>query len=284
MVSLAWIAEGARGTSTPIGFYASAGKGNDTVLRLLGQDVAYDPNDTGVQMHDAYMRELKDGARKLRLDYLREVLGLQTPHKRPTAVIPADALEWAHEVKKDLGERQIALLFPQTLWEGRTWPASHWVDLAWELHERNVAVVMMLAKEDERLKATPRFFWGFDLCKVAALMSLAALVIGNDSGPAHLSGTLGVPTIVTGGPTRGECVFGHIPEVIAMKSEDEPHCAGCHFQSPYRAACDLACQALYNLKPHIVFRRAMLELSLAAARPPRRLVGLDERSWLALSK
>jgi len=272
MVSLAWIAEGTRDTPDPISFYAT--RGNYTVLKLLNQDVSDQPDGTGVVVTSAYVTELREGGARLRLDYVRELLGKNTPFKRPRVRIPDDALAWAVQMKKDFGNDDLVLLFPQTLWQSRAWPACYWVELAWRLKERNVAALTLLANEDKQFTNTPHFMWGFNLNQIAALMSLAKIVVGNDSGPAHLAGTIGVPTIVTCGPTRSACVFGHIPEVIPLTNDEPPLCAGCHFKAPFRPACDQGCQALYALKPHTVLGRVVSELAAIASRPPRVLAGL----------
>ena len=261
MISLAWIAEGTRHTADPISFYAK--RGNLAILKMLGQDATDDPSGTGVLVGDAYVTELKEGGDRLRLDYIRDLLGLNTPFVRPRVTVSAEALRWAEDQKKALGN-DLVLLFPQTLWESRAWPVAYWIELAWSLHQRNVPVLIMLANEDKRFTNTPRYLWGFGLDNVAALMSLSKLVVGNDSLPAHLSGTLGVATMVTSGPTRGSCVFGHIPEVISLTNDEPPLCTGCHFRPPFRAACDQGCQALYALKPHVVLGRIISELALLA--------------------
>lgn len=272
MVSLAWIAEGTRDRRDPISFYAKGS--NYTVLKMLGQDVTDQPAGTGIAVTAAYKNELADGGAKLRLDYVRDLLGVSTPYKRPKIRLPPEAVEWAHKTKQGFGDKDLVLLFPQTLWQSRAWPPACWIDLAWWLSERDISAVTMLANEDKQFTNTPNFMWGFDLEKVAALMSLAKIVVGNDSGPVHLSGTMGVPTLVACGPTRPACVFGHIPEVIALTNEEPPHCTGCHFKPPFRAACDQGCQALFALKPHSVLARIVTELSLLALRPSVPLIGL----------
>lgn len=271
MVSLAWLAEGARGQPDPISFYAT--QGNYTVLKLLGQDVCDQPSGNEVAVTPAYRRELDDGGAKLRLDYVREVLGIQSPHKRPVVRLSPDAIAWAEERQRQFAS-DLVLLFPQALWEGRTWPPAYWVELAWMLKARNVSALVMLANKDQRFVNTPHFLWGFDLEKVAALIAVSKLVVANDSGPAHLAGTIGVPTIVSAGPTRGSCVYGHISNVFVLSSDEPPFCAGCHFKAPYRAACDLACQALYALKPHVVLGKVVSQLAQIAAQPPARPAGL----------
>jgi ADP-heptose:LPS heptosyltransferase len=175
--------------------------------------------------------------------------------------LSAEDVEWARKTKDELGE-DLVLLFPQTAWEPRAWPSCYWVDLAWQLQNRNVPTAVFLGHEDKRYTGAPRYFWGFPFGRVAALMSLSAMVIGVDSGPAHISGTLGIPTLVMSGPTRPECVFGHLPEVTSLASYDDPGCTGCHFKPPFRSACDQGCQMLYSLKPHVVLAEVVSRLAV----------------------
>lgn len=264
LVCLAWIAEARRRSADPISFYAPRGV-RYTVLELLGQPVSDDPTEAGNCIYQAYQNELQDGGRRRRLDYFCDRLGIPTVFRRPKAVIPAEDMEWARQTRREIGGENLVLLFPQTHWLPREWPACYWVDLAWALHERQIQTAMFLSHNDARFTNTPRFYWGFPLPKITALMSFSELAVGLDSGPAHLSATIGTPTMVLAGPTRPECVFGHAPEVIALTSRDTPGCAGCHFRAPFRPACDQGCQALYSLRPPTVAARILSEL----ARPGR---------------
>lgn len=270
LACLAWIAGGTRGTADPMTFHAKPGT-KFSVLELLGQEVAHLPEDAGTCVYQAYENELKDRGKKRRVDYVREVLGIDTPLVRPTIRVPADDLAWARQTQAEIGGDELVLIFPQTHWTPREWPACYWSDLGWQLAERNVPTLVMLSHEDRRYTNMPRFFWGFPLTKVVALMSTAAMVVAVDSGPAHLAATMGVPTIVLMGPTRPECVFGHVPDVMALASQELPNCAGCHFGPPFRAACDQGCQMLYALRPYTVLAKIVSELALirrSLRRPP----------------
>lgn len=259
-VGLAWLAEATRNERDPLSFYADRGSKYDTVLRLMCQEVTDDPGAPDLWLiPDSYGPEIRDGAKKLRLDYLRDQWGLKTGIARPKVRIPEDSLEWAARVVKEYGGRPV-LLFPQTDWAVRQWPTCYWVDLAWQLNNRGIPSLILLGHDEKQYENTPRRIWGHSFNHVAALMSMSSLVVGNDSGPAHLSGTIGMPTIALLGFTRGECVFGHLPEVIQLASDEPPGCAGCHCGHPYRAACDIACQSLHTLWPHVVLARILLEL------------------------
>ena len=84
---------------------------------------------------------------------------------------------------------------------------------------------------------------------IAAAMQSARLVIGNDSGPAHLSGTIGTPAIAIMGPTT-ERIYSYLPEVICYRKKSL-ECAGCHCLLPlgYRASCEVGCIELYRTLP-----------------------------------
>jgi len=154
---------------------------------------------------------------------------------------------------------RLVVLFPRTCYVSREWPPPYWNDLAWRLvRELGVGVIVNLPDDDSRYLQVPKFLYGQTWERIAALMLQADLVVGNDSGPVNLAGTLGVQSLALMGPTRPE-IFAHLPEVeaLAVSSDgaDGYSCVGCHFGSPYRAACDAGCQALYRLTPDVVFGR-----------------------------
>jgi ADP-heptose:LPS heptosyltransferase len=87
------------------------------------------------------------------------------------------------------------------------------------------------------------------------------VVVGNDSFPAHLAGTVGVPTLALMGPTVAS-VFAHLPDVECLASNGVD-CTGCHFRKPFRAACDQGCMSLYRLFPDDVLDRTLTKTGLA---------------------
>jgi hypothetical protein len=254
IVMLAWLAEGARTGPDPIAFHR---RQNLELMALLGLPV--DPEPGGVSLDPVFKVEVDDAARRPRLDYIREFLGISTPLIRPALNIPADDEAWAAKLAADVGGPLI-LLFSQSLWKPREWPANYWVDLAWKLKKAGVSPVVLLQGDDTRFHNTPSYHWNMPLPRVAALMRRADLVVGNDSFPAHLAGTVGVPTLALMGPTR-DTVFAHLPDVECLASNDL-ECTGCHFRAPFRAACDQGCMSLYRLFPDEVFRRIFDKLSV----------------------
>jgi hypothetical protein len=95
---------------------------------------------------------------------------------------------------------------------------------------------------------------------IAAAIQVAKLVIGNDSGPAHLAGTIGTPTIAVMGATT-ERIYAHVPEVMCYRKKSLP-CNGCHcIRPPFRQTCEVGCLELYRTFPEEVaqFALAFLE-------------------------
>ena len=243
---LAWLADGCARAGRPLTFHR---KRHLELMALFGLTV--DPEPGGIRLDEAYARELADGCRRPRLDYIREFLGITAEPSRPTLRLAPQHRQWAADRVRELGGGgPLVLLFPQVAWATRAWPPSYWVDLSWKLKAAGVPSLVLLSSKDERFTNTPKHWWGTGIERLAATIERAALVVGNDSFPAHLAGTIGVPTLALLGPTR-PTVFAHTPEVTCLSSA-AIECTGCHFAAPFRAACDQGCQSLFRLFPETV--------------------------------
>jgi hypothetical protein len=252
IVTLAWLAEGCRRAGQTVTFHR---KRNLELTVMFGLTV--DPEPGGVGLDEPYRRELADRGRRPRLDYVREFLNVAAPPAPPQVHLPAGHRDWAAERVRELGGPPV-LLFPQTAWVTREWPANYWVDLAWKQKEAGVPSLILMSPKDERFTNTPAHWWGTPLERLAAMIERAALVVGNDSFPAHLAGALGVPTLALMGPTR-PTVFAHSSAVECLGA-DLIDCTGCHFGAPFRAACDQGCLSLFRLYPEAVFGHVLRKL------------------------
>ena len=206
-----------------------------------------------------YARAARDAAVP-RFQAWAESLGMAgiAPVRPPYVEALADA-NWAEQawrVSDESGQLRVAIT-PEAAWLIRRWPPAYYIDLATKLKAKGAAVIMIGANKTALANLGSRWFAGFPLNRVAALLARADLVIGNDSGPAHLAGTIGVPTFVVTGPTNGTLVFDHDPNVqwVGLPS-GRLHCHPCHFAVArgYRDACKVGgCQALMTLTPDAVF-------------------------------
>ncbi len=181
---------------------------------------------------------------------------------RPPYIEKPEDTAWAtgewHKIDPSHSKPRI-ILFPDTAWTVRKWPDAYYIDVANELKNRGYAVAAMAATE-AKVSFMPCHWWyGFPINQVAAMIRQADVVISNDSGPAHLAGTIGTPTIAICGPTHGQVVFGHDDNIYPISSAVTP-CVGCHFseQRGYRYACDYGgCQALMQLDSKAVLALAV---------------------------
>jgi hypothetical protein len=249
----AWLEAGSRLGPDPLVFH---GTRNLDLAEMLGLTIDSVPG--GLNVNEAYHLEVADRGRLPRVDYIRRFLNISTPLVRPLLRFGDECESWAENTVRERG-RPLVVLFPQTAWRTREWPANYWIDLAWKLKDQGIATIVSLDNQDQRFANTPYYIWGFSFASLAALIRKAAIVVGNDSFPTHFSGTLGVPTIALMGPTKAT-VFAHIPEVECLASTGL-ECTGCHFGAPFRPACDQGCMSLYRLFPDDLLHLIVTRLS-----------------------
>jgi len=192
------------------------------------------------------------------------------PPVRPNYVeSPVDA-SWAESEWQRIssGMSPRVVLFPLAAWPVRTWPRAYFLDLVSSLIASGASTVVLGRNKGEVQDFPGHWLWGYDLLKVSALVRRADLVVANDSGPAHLAGTIGVTTLAICGPTRGSLVFGHDSNVMTVSFDLRiMPCVGCHFSvnGGFRSACRLAgCQALMRLPPDDVGKVALERLRESA--------------------
>jgi hypothetical protein len=92
----------------------------------------------------------------------------------------------------------------------KRWPVESFVELATRLKQsgRRLRFVIGEVEQDrwpaaeiERLETAAPVHRTATLVELADVLSTAAVFVGNDSGPGHLSGMLGTPTVSIFGPT-----------------------------------------------------------------------------------
>lgn len=125
----------------------------------------------------------------------------------------------AQQIRRGIAERGLAgiplspeaiVLHPGSGSESKNWPIERFLELAERLQQKGRTVRFLLGEvELERWPAEliARLEAAGDVRRPVSYLDLlneisrAQAVIGNDSGPAHLAGLLGVPTIALFGPT-----------------------------------------------------------------------------------
>jgi len=135
---------------------------------------------------------------------------------------------------------------PSANWAPKRWPAENFAGLSDALSRQlNCGIVIIGAKADKetvedvisRMKETPYNYCAkTNIKELAAIISNLDLFISNDSGPAHLSASLGVNTIVLFGPTLSAL---SAPRGIAVEILEKP--ASCEIPCYNDACADNLC-------------------------------------------
>ena len=84
-------------------------------------------------------------------------------------------------------------------------------------------------------------------------MARSRLIVGVDSGPVHLSGTMDLPSVALLGRTT-DAVFAMYPSVTCVSAvRSEVPCAGCWSGWGYdKSICEVECKALKSITPERV--------------------------------
>lgn len=246
LVCFAWIGATLQVQEHDVEFYAHGWRAE--VLGFFGQKVTSDRSGA-IAPEIGYAEAIRAGSPLSYVEWIAAQCGVDLPTPdRPRLNLPP--------MPREMGRAASArvLLFPECAWPVRAWPRSYWHELARLLKEAGVELAILTENRREEFGAY-RCIHGELLSFVAGAMQRAQLVIGNDSGPAHLAGTIGTRTLVIHGPTT-ERIFAHIPEVTSHRSRALP-CAGCEYLPPFRDSCRHGCHDLYRTYPEEVCAHAL---------------------------
>jgi hypothetical protein len=240
-----WIAEGARAQGEEVLFTSG---GYDQVVKAFGHATTEVPTDECLQLGGAsaaYADELGTSEQdpSPRTYRWQRTVGWSFQPLRPELIsIRSAARNWADKI---VDGQPMVVFAPKAAHGSRSLATQKWLRVAWALKEEGVRTVA-IDRSKEVVEHFPFFAYGYDWEHVLALLSLATVVAGNDSGIPHLSATIGRPTVVTLGPTIESIVFGHCQDVVRVVSRPDVECFGCHFrfEKGYRVACDHGCEAL----------------------------------------
>ncbi|WP_020471405.1 glycosyltransferase [Zavarzinella formosa] len=142
------------------------------------------------------------------------------------------------------------LMSPFSTDKSREWSLQHWLTLEGLLRDAGIRTAIVHSD----VQGTERFRYSEKLVaqpaeRLAGAMLNSACVIGADSGMAHLGGILGVPTVVLGGSTSVERIFGRYPRVTCLQGKLS--CSGCHGQEPFDERCKNSCANIQSVTPEL---------------------------------
>ena len=124
--------------------------------------------------------------------------------------------------KLSIPESKYIVLIVGSTWESRNYPKEKYVQIANLLkkeclvvwgNERERKKAEWMGNESNQIKVMPKL----NLDDLKYLISCSSLLIGNDTGPSHISWALNTPSIILFGPTPVERMF-QTPSNKALKS------------------------------------------------------------------
>ena len=172
-----------------------------------------------------------------------------------------EALELLRAEGANMNDVPLVALCPgSTNSRAKRWPAERYAALADLLIERAGAQVALIGSRDEeevsrevarQMRQRPIMLTGrTELAGVAALLSLADVLVTNDTGPAHIAAALERPTLVIFGPTVPATTRPYSP--LAEIIRRPPDCAPCMLRD-----CPIDHRCMTAITPEEVYERAV---------------------------
>jgi lipopolysaccharide heptosyltransferase II len=145
----------------------------------------------------------------------------------------------------------------------KRWPAERYAELADRLAESgmDVGLIGSSAETDvstevsNRARQRPIVLTGkTTVAEVVAIISIADVLITNDTGPAHIGAALGTPTLVVFGPTNPLTTYPLSPAAAVIRHP--PECAPCMLRD-----CPIDHRCMTAIASEEVFDRAVALMS-----------------------
>ena len=210
--------------------------------------------------------------------YLKIIAGLEWLFKQQQTFLDVepDASLEVSEARQDearyllkrqgvVADRPVIALCPGSInSRAKRWPAENYAVLADRCVDTLNAQVLLVGSKEElevsrqvadRMHNKPIVLTGqTDIAEAVAVLSVADLLITNDTGPAHIAAALGRPTLVIFGPTNPLTTrpFSPLAEII----RHPPDCAPCMLRD-----CPIDHRCMTAITPDEVFSLARTMLA-----------------------
>ncbi len=196
-------------------------------------------------------------------------LGSNQPHF--ALAVSVDRQRQAKEFLREHGLRTgapLVLLCPGSInSRAKRWPAERYAAVADHFAEAGATVVLIgspgemeVANEVSlRTINKPVILTGkTSVAEVTAIISVADVLITNDTGPAHIGSAVGTPTLVIFGPTNPLTTRPFAPNADIIRQK--PDCAPCMLRD-----CPIDHRCMTAISPEEVFARAGAMMSCCRA-------------------
>jgi lipopolysaccharide heptosyltransferase II len=177
-----------------------------------------------------------------------EAVGIAKGDNRTEVFIASEEKRWAREFLNELSidsSRPIVGLHPGATWPNKRWPEKYFAELARQLCDRNVrvlitqgpgeeSIVMEVMQQISPLKLPEARSQAITLLPVLSLRQLASVqqemqvFISNDCGVMHLAVAVGTPTIGLFGPSQPHIWFPYDQRDGHLALWQPIDCRPCH--------------------------------------------------------
>ena len=205
--------------------------------------------------------------------YLNIVAGLERiiVHSSPFSegppvfdlTVSAKRKEDARQLLIDHGaatEKPVAVLCPGSVnSRAKRWPVERYAELSDRLSESGATAVLIGSPNERdvsdevraRAHHRPVVLTGkTTVAEVVALISIADVLVTNDTGPAHIGAAIGTPTLVIFGPTNPLTTYPMSPTAEMIR--EPPDCAPCMLRD-----CPIDHRCMTAISVEAVFQRAI---------------------------
>ncbi len=176
--------------------------------------------------------------------------------------VSAERQQHARKLLHETGARigaPLILLCPGSInSRAKRWPAERYAALGDRLIESGANVVLIGSPGEvdvsqdvcKHAQRQPIVLTGTTtVAEATAIISIADILITNDTGPAHIGAALGTPTLVIFGPTNPLTTYPFSPSAEVIRSP--PDCAPCMLRD-----CPIDHRCMTAITPEEVFERA----------------------------
>jgi ADP-heptose:LPS heptosyltransferase len=169
--------------------------------------------------------------------------GVAVPAEHPPLNNRPEVVQAMKRLREQLGitEGPLVLIHPGPTWPVKQWPHASWAALVAELHRQGVKNIVQLgtgtqgyahlgAGETATIPGTVSLVDKLSLEESLALISMADLLVGIDSGLLHAAVCFHVPAVGIWGATSPRFLFAEAEARDFVVSRVE--CQGCHHRFP----------------------------------------------------
>jgi ADP-heptose:LPS heptosyltransferase len=257
-------------------------------FRKLPADVLLHPRDPRMPSHSPYQPRVSlwGKVRKHQALQMMEIispfLGTEMGRSADFGDLRFPALRWTDRDRQSLdlafpggAPARFGVIHPFNRYETRRYPIDYWRTLLEALSPRFEMPFVVVGGEGDgpfpKMDGVIALQGKLDLAQTAYLISRASAFLGTDSGPAHLAGMLGVPTVNLRGGQAGSTEWAPLGRTLILRA-DVP-CAPCH-----RRVCPgYGLKCLTELTPDRVLPEIMRFLSRAEEHRSRKRSSKSER-------